>query len=153
MKASDFLFNVRKGRGCWLWLRATTHGYGVLWINGRLDKAHRVSYRLFVGSIPKGMFVCHKCDNRACVKPSHLFLGTQLDNMRDAARKFRMRQADNHPRAKLTSDDVRQILTYVSGGVLHRDVASIFGVHRSLVSMISEGKWWKSVDRKKALGI
>lgn len=77
---------------CWLWgMSRDMKGYGVLWVNGNIQRTHRLAYTVFVGPIPDGMFVCHKCDVPACCNPSHLFLGTQLDNMRDAKKKGRMK--------------------------------------------------------------
>lgn len=64
-------------------------GYGTLTINGVGVKAHRVAYRLHVGKIPRGMYVCHRCDNPPCFEPSHLFAGTPSDNQRDSVAKKR----------------------------------------------------------------
>lgn len=79
---------------CWPWTRTRRHrrGYGGVWDGVRWTHAHRVAYRLARGPIPDGMEVCHHCDNPTCCNPRHLFLGTQLDNMRDMDRKGRRRR-------------------------------------------------------------
>ena len=78
--------------GCWLWMGALgSWGYGVIWGDGRLKRAHRVAFELYVGPIPEGMDVCHKCDVTWCVNPEHLFLGDDSDNQRDRALKGRAR--------------------------------------------------------------
>ena len=93
--AERFAENVmpEPNSGCWLWVGVVNFfGYGQLYINSRYHGAHRVSWELHQGQIPIGLFVCHKCDVPSCVNPNHLFVGTQLDNMRDAKNKGRVRK-------------------------------------------------------------
>lgn len=75
--------------GCWLWLGMTAHGYGYIWNEGRMLRAHRVSYELHFKRPPDELVVMHTCDVRGCVNPEHLRLGTASDNMRDCVEKGR----------------------------------------------------------------
>lgn len=84
-----FWAKVEKGPDCWEWKAFRNKGYGKFTYNGRMYLAHRLSWILTNGPIPDGLGVLHSCDNPPCVNPDHLFLGTQLDNMRDASNKGR----------------------------------------------------------------
>jgi len=134
---------------CWLWAAALDKdGYGKLRVGGRMLSAHRVSYELHNEPIPNGMCVCHCCDTRLCVNPTHLFLGTQADNNRDMTIKGRQDTARGEASgtAKLTEADVLSIRAlYATGGLTHRELAKRFGVERSNVSHIVSRKTWSHV--------
>ena len=88
-----FFDKVDMTESCWLWkagLRGKT-GYGAFKLNGKVVDAHRVSYQINIGEIPDGMYVCHSCDNRLCVNPNHLFLGSAKANWKDGFDKGRIK--------------------------------------------------------------
>lgn len=104
--------------GCWLWTGCKhSTGYGRFGLStGNIEYAHRAAWLLFRGPITEGLFVLHRCDVRLCVNPEHLFLGTQLDNMRDASAKGRIKPGaatfasdETHQAAKLSDAQVREI--------------------------------------------
>ena len=89
-----FWEKVDKTDDCWVWISSKisskpNRGYGRIWVNGKPELAHRISWEIANGPIPKGMQVLHRCDNPSCVRPDHLFLGTQRDNMQDSIEKGR----------------------------------------------------------------
>ena len=126
---------------CWIWTRATTWGYGVLWFRGRLEKAHRVAWILKYGRIQRGKWVLHRCDNPPCVRWSHLFLGTHRDNMADANRKGRTAKGERHPTAKLTEAQVRAIRAAADPYALGR----AFGITNCPIHRIIHRMTWKHV--------
>lgn len=144
---------VVKSDGCWLWTGARNiHGYGqVARGDGpgttRLLMAHRAVWTLENGPIPDGMYLCHICDNPACVRPSHMFIGTQTDNMRDCRDKGRMKFAAprlgpaNH-NAKLTWESVRHIRREYALGTNLSTLSRAFGMARSTLREIVTGRRW-----------
>jgi hypothetical protein len=140
----DFWKKVQKTDGCWLWKASKTrNGYGQVSIRGRVLKAHRVAYEFTRGPIPLGLFACHKCDNRACVRPDHLFLGTPRDNIQDAVQKGRMCAGERQWCAKLTGEQVVDIRRrYAEGGITHKALAREFGVSSATICLIVTGKKW-----------
>jgi hypothetical protein len=141
-REESFWNRVLVGDGCWEWTGGTVQfGYGKLMINGKRHAAHRISWQMKYGPISNDICVLHRCDNPACVRPSHLFLGTKADNAQDCARKGRMNhiRGVRHPWSKLTEDQVREIRN--STGPL-RDAATKYGVSRSAISLIRRGDNW-----------
>lgn len=107
-----FWAKVDKSSECWVWTAGRQHfGHGKFRPNGSAPHvlAHRFSYELAYGPIPDGLFVLHKCDNPPCVRPDHLFLGTQDDNMKDKVRKGRQAKGPENGRSKLTWEQAAEI--------------------------------------------
>lgn len=135
--------------GCWLWVgcRLKT-GYGKFHLNGKTVRAHRLAYEMLVGPIPRGLLVCHHCDTRLCVKPDHLFVGTDGDNARDAAKKGRFRDiaGEKNYTAKLRAADIPIIRHRLSSGQEPcRAIARDYGVSRFTIADINSGRAWKCV--------
>lgn len=141
-----FWSRVDKTGTCWVWTGApaTKEGYGRVGIDGRKHLVHRLSYVLANGQIPDGLLVLHTCDNPPCVRPDHLFVGTDADNRADMVAKGRqvILHGEDHPRAKLSQADVDRIRSEVAGGRMQKDLAAEYGVTRQLVSAIVNRKCW-----------
>lgn len=125
--------------GCWLWTGSKRHGYGAFKYMTTVEQAHRASYMLFVGLIPDGMLVCHKCDVPACVNPDHLFIGTNYDNIHDASTKGRLSSGEGHYNAKLSKAQITEIRATRHGGQTLEAIATKFGVRSSHISAIVSG--------------
>lgn len=147
---------VRKdGDGCWEWVGSKNRdGYGLFSTPDRRTMgAHRMSYILSVGPIPSGMFVCHHCDNRSCVRPDHLFVGTPADNTADCRAKGRMcgphnpvpRYGTDQKSAKLNPAKVRELVSlWLTGEYTAKEVVSRFGVSDRALWAIIQGRNWRS---------
>lgn len=118
---------------CWPWVGAGKgNGYG----HTSAGPAHRVSYELFVGPVPDGMDVCHACDNRACVNPDHLFVGTRAENMADM--KAKGRGAGGY-RKNLKEQHIQEIRRRLAAGAKPRVVAKTMNVNYHTVTAIKRG--------------
>jgi hypothetical protein len=146
---------VDPATGCWIWQRsAGARGYGFANIRGRKILAHRLSYELFVGPIPpeingQHVCVCHQCDTPSCVKPEHLWLGTDGDNNADKVAKQRHAVGSRCGRSKLTEAQVAEIRRQ-KGKRLNRELAAEYGVSDVVISAIQRGKIWRHVTGGEA---
>jgi len=129
---------------CWPWLGPVhSTGYGFITIGHTNYRAHRFSYKIFIGKIPAGMNVCHKCDNTCCVNPNHLFLGTQADNMEDKTIKLRTGTTKLNPEAVKV---IKWFLKYYPAPGLKMKLAKLHGVSHSTITNIKNEFTWKHVQ-------
>lgn len=157
MNLEEFMKRVEPDTngGCWFWSGAPgAGGYGVLWFEGRYQKAHRVSWALHNGFMPdRSVKVCHKCDVPACVNPDHLWLGSQADNVADMVRKGRGRCGEpmvgsRNPMSALTEEQVSEIrLLLLIGAHTQAEIARSYGVSPMTLSRIANFQTWPHVDR------
>ena len=123
---------------CWEWkLKVRDNGYARMSFFGQSWYAHRLSYLAFNGVIPPNIDVCHKCDNRKCCNPSHLFLGTRKENMQDAVKKGRQAKGLDLPQSKLSPLDKEKIIERVLHGDLYKDIAKDFYVTRHAIGYVA----------------
>lgn len=132
---------------CWIWKgKPRKDGYGQIQINKEKKIASRVSWAIHFGDIPKGLEVCHKCDNRICVNPNHLFLGTQKENMEDAVSKGRMHLGEKHGLSKLTDKQAVEIRKlYATGKFSQSKLGEQFGVSQTIIYLLVNRKTWRHV--------
>jgi len=156
MDAVAYWNNVEKHdfSRCWVWKRCKNKkGYGLLQYDGpdgmeRHQKSHRMAWRLSFGPIKKGLHICHKCDNPSCCNPSHLFMGTNHENVLDKMEKGRMQRGENTSRAKLNPTKVREIRTkykaneFLSMETLGKEYGVTPGSIYNVIAYIS----WSHID-------
>lgn len=138
--------------GCWEWQGYKgPKGYGQTGWKYIVWSTHRLFYHLFIGPIPDGLLVCHKCDNPPCCNPEHLFLGTPMQNSTDAVMKKRIQYGESRPNAKLTESQALEILRVRAlkpkghwGAI---QLAEKFNVTRKAVENVADRKSWKHLTR------
>lgn len=137
---------MKKTDSCWIWTAGLfPSGYGSISIDDRTYKVSRVVYELAHGKFDKKLSVLHRCDNKKCVNPKHLFLGTHRDNMNDMVKKERQSRGEDS-RSKLTEKQVKKIRSvFKKGTVTKQDIADMFKVSRKLIFNIINRIAWKHI--------
>lgn len=142
----DFWGMVQRSDGCWIYPRLMWRGYGRAFYQGKTWRAHRLAYTLAIGPIPVGKIVCHRCDNRACVRPDHLFIGSVRDNHHDCMGKGRNSRGAIHGSAKLTMADV---LAIQQSQERTEALAQYYGVDRTTIARARYGRSWSAIRALK----
>lgn len=160
MAQREITLDILRGRcrinpdtDCWEWMNCVQgNGYGRINANRKSTYVHRLAYKLAKGDVPAGKEVCHKCDNRRCCNPSHLFAGTRMENVRDAKKKGRLSSGIKHglsvvshvrARAKLTLEKAREIRRLRASGLCSKEISKRFGVDVSTVRLVVAYKTWR----------
>lgn len=161
--------NICIEEDCWIWIKKIGNsGYGEIGSDGKSKLVHRVSYGIFKGEIPKGKHVCHSCDNKKCVNPDHLWIGTQKENIQDAKNKGRLpdqrgrkhteetlkklkfrkrpnKRGEKHHLCKLKENDVLEIRRMLSNGLKQSEISEKYNVDQSTISSIKINRNWTHV--------
>ncbi len=148
-----FKTKVDKTGDCWIWTASKYgSGYGTFWDGEKMTGAHRFSYQISKGKIPKGLVVMHSCDNRLCVNPNHLSIGTYSDNLNDMVSKGRQRKIETyksgskHCNSKFNDFEIIEIRNlYKTGRYSHRELARKYGVEKTTISYLLKRKTYKNV--------
>lgn len=156
-----FMEKVEKTESCWIWkgAKGPDGNYGGFLYEGKSRRVNIVSYLMFKGPYPEGMEICHTCDNKQCVNPDHLFVGTRSDNMKDMGNKGRhpwqlrpelVRKGEDNPGAKLAENDVLLIVSRFKNGESVASIARDYPVNREAISKIVRGQNWNWLTKIKA---
>lgn len=135
--------------GCWEWTGKTSvDGYGVMRVGRVATKPSRAMWLLLKGEVPElpgtlGAVVCHKCDNKLCFNPDHLFIGTQAENIADRVAKGRCAHGERCAKAKITNEQAKRIIELRRSGAKLSELSRAFGIGVSAVSHICTGRNWK----------
>jgi HNH endonuclease len=128
---------------CWLWMAATTKGYGTFALASKQVQAHRIAYQITNGPIPDRMLVLHTCDTPACVNPNHLVIGTQSDNIKDMWERGRARggqgNTQGHPQPTLRKLTMEQVRAIRASDRSISALARQYGVARVAIRKIKRG--------------
>lgn len=136
---------INQETGCWIWTASTRGGYGYFWYD-KSESAHRVSYEHFIGPIPDGLDVLHTCDNKLCVNPEHLFVGTHQDNMFDMSEKGRSTIGERYPNSKLTEESVRSIRQrYDTQYISYSELSKMYNISKAQIGCIIRGENWSHI--------
>ena len=144
--------NKNTDTGCWEWTaRINRGGYGQFKLDGKFKTVSRLSYEWAFGiELTPNQFICHKCDNRKCVNPDHLFVGTHTDNMRDMWTKGRGKTSEQigskNNNSKLTDDDIIKIKQRIKNKETNISIANDFNVTHVMISLIRNNKRWKHIS-------
>jgi len=141
----DFYTPNRPPDGCWEWQggRGVKQNYGSITVHGQFWYAHRLSMYLHNGRLPRDLDVLHRCDNKPCVNPAHLYLGTDSDNQRDVVERGGRSTQRFSPESALAVRD-----RFAAGGVSKLDLAAEYGVERSTIHAIVTGKSWSWAGKR-----
>lgn len=141
------------GPGCWLWMGGKRSGYGAFLLNNprKQESAHRVAWMLTNGEIPDGLMVLHRCDVKACVRPSHLYLGTKVDNARDASERGQLRgrrrpnqNGERNHQSRLTLEAVSRLrVDWMSGRFTSDELGAKYGVSRTAAWAAATRRTWR----------
>lgn len=141
-----FWKKVDKSGDCWLWTAYKKKGgYGTFNVEGTMITAHRFSWQIHFGGIPEGMNVLHKCDTPACIRPEHLFLGTQQDNIDDMVEKGRQQKGEKHGNAKLDEEIVLCIRKYYPM-FTQKKLGEFFNVGQNTISKVVLFQLWSHAN-------